>query len=74
MAKRYGIDNINMTLIVMYEHFMPNAIVDKSVVNCCKITRNIKVNFLIANMPIKNVYSITNEIFLYKCKYHALHN
>jgi hypothetical protein len=35
-AKRYGIANINMKLIVMHDHFMPNVIVDKSVVNCCK--------------------------------------
>jgi hypothetical protein len=40
----------------MCEHFMPNDIVDKSVVNCCKITRNIKFSPLIANIMRKNMF------------------
>jgi hypothetical protein len=45
-STKYDIGNNNMKLILMYEHFMPNAIVNKSVVNCrhsqLSITRNIK--------------------------------
>jgi hypothetical protein len=52
-SKRYGIGNTNMKLLLMYEHFMPNAVVDKSVVNCCEINRNIKLSYLIDNIMRK---------------------
>jgi hypothetical protein len=34
---------------------MPNVIFDRSMVNCCKIPRNIKLSSLIANMMRKNM-------------------
>jgi hypothetical protein len=37
---------------------MPNAFVDKSVVNYCKIIRNIKLSSLIANMMRKNLFTL----------------
>jgi hypothetical protein len=56
MAKRYR-NNINsIKLILMSKHFILNGIVGKSVVNCCKITRNIKLSSLIANLMRKNIF------------------
>jgi hypothetical protein len=49
--------NINMIkLLLMYQHFMPNVIIDKFVINCCKITRNIKLSSFIPNMMRKNMF------------------
>jgi hypothetical protein len=57
-SKKYGIGNINRKLIVMYRHFMPNAINDKSVVITTRlsISRNIKLSSLITNMMRKNMF------------------
>jgi hypothetical protein len=56
-AKRYGIGNVNMELILMYEHFMFNVINGKEIVSShLKITRNIKLCPLITNLMRKNLF------------------
>jgi hypothetical protein len=35
MAKRYANNANTINLILMYWHFMPNVIIDKSIVICC---------------------------------------
>jgi hypothetical protein len=56
-AKKYGNDNTNMKLILLYEHFMPNVIVDKEIIPTnLKINRNIKLSSLFANMMRKNLF------------------
>jgi hypothetical protein len=52
-SKRYGIGNTNMKIILMYEHFIPNVIVDKLYIpSNLKINRNIKLSSLIYVMII----------------------
>jgi hypothetical protein len=54
-SKKFDTINNTIKLILMLDHFMPNVIVDKSVVvNCCKIHRNIKLSSLIAHLMTKN--------------------
>jgi hypothetical protein len=57
-AKRYGISNTVNTikLILIFDHFMPNVIVDKSLVTHLKINRNIKLSSLIAHLMRKNLF------------------
>jgi hypothetical protein len=45
-----------MKLILMYDPFMPNIIVDKEVVDNLNIIRNIKLSFLIAHLMRKNMF------------------
>jgi hypothetical protein len=57
--KKYGIisNPVNIKLILMFEHFMPNVIVDKEIIlSHLKITRNIKLSSLIANLMRKNLF------------------
>jgi hypothetical protein len=56
-SKRYGIDNTNIKLILMYEHFMPNVIIDKDIIpSNLKINRNIKLSSLVAHLMRKNLF------------------
>jgi hypothetical protein len=38
-AKKYGNRSVNIKLILMYDHFMPNVIIDKEI-----IPSNLKIN------------------------------
>jgi hypothetical protein len=81
-AKKYGMGNNTIKLILMYEQFMPNVIVDKLVIQSnLKINRNIKLSSLIAHLMRKNLsialpikYCYTNveimplKITDYNCK------
>jgi hypothetical protein len=41
----------------MYDHFMPNVIIDKQIISSnLKINRNIKLSSLIANIMRKNLF------------------
>jgi hypothetical protein len=56
-AKKYGNSNTHMNLILMYDHFMPNVIIDKEIIPFnLKINRNIKLSSLIANIMRKNLF------------------
>jgi hypothetical protein len=56
-AKKYGNENVNIKLILMYEYFMPNVIVDKEIISShLKINRNIKLSSLIAHVTRKNLF------------------
>jgi hypothetical protein len=56
-AKKYGMGNNTLKLILMYEHFMPYVIVDKEIRSShLKINRNIKLSSLIAHLMKKNLY------------------
>jgi hypothetical protein len=56
-AKKYGIGNSNIKLILMYDHFMPNVIIDKLYIpSNLKINRNIILSSLIAHMIRKNLF------------------
>jgi hypothetical protein len=44
-AKKYGNGNVNRKLILMFEHFMPNVIINKEIIPYhFKINRNIKLS------------------------------
>jgi hypothetical protein len=44
-------------VILMYDHFMPNVIVDKETISShLQINRNIQLSSLIANIMIKNLF------------------
>jgi hypothetical protein len=49
--------NNTITLILMFEHIMPNVIVDKIVIpSNLKLNRNIKLSSLIAQLMRKNLF------------------
>jgi hypothetical protein len=48
--------NTTIKWILMNEHFMPNIFVNKEVVTCCKINRNIKLSSLVAHLIRKNLF------------------
>jgi hypothetical protein len=56
-AKKYGNGNVNIKLILLYNHFMRNVIIDKDIIPChLKINRNIKLSSLIAHLMRKNLF------------------
>jgi hypothetical protein len=58
-AKKYGNGNVNIKLILMYEHFMPNVIVDKIVIpSNLKINRTIKLSSLIVQLMRKDLFVV----------------
>jgi hypothetical protein len=55
--KKYGMGNNTIKLILMFDHFMSNVIVDKEIVQSnLKINRNIKLSSLIAHLMRKNLF------------------
>jgi hypothetical protein len=60
-AKKYGIGNNTINLIVMYEHFIPNVIIDKDIISShLQINPNIKLSSLVANIMRKNLFISLN--------------
>jgi hypothetical protein len=56
-AKKLGIGNNTIKVLLMYQHFIPNDIFDKEIISShLKINRNIKLSSLIANMIRKNLW------------------
>jgi hypothetical protein len=56
-AKKYGNGNVNIKVILMFEHFLPNVIIDKEIIpGYLKINRNIKLSSLIVQLMRKNLF------------------